>query len=98
MRRDDRETALEPVYLRTLLRVNLSTALLYFGVFLVVMIGPPVVFHFLPISTTWRVLGLPVPWFFLGFGGFPVLVAIAWRFLRDIEASEEEFSDLVDAP
>lgn len=96
--RDDRDTALDPVYLRTVLKVNLITSLVHLGMFLLVMLGGPVLFWLFPSLTTTYLWGLPLPWLFLGVAGFPLLVAIAWRYIRDVEEDEAEFSDLVDTP
>ena len=96
--RDDRDTALDEVYLRTVLRVNLTTSLLHFGLFVLVVLGGPLVFWLFPSLSTVHVLSLPLPWFCLGLAGFPLLVIIAWRYLRDVEEDEDDFSDLVDSP
>ncbi|MDH5421958.1 MAG: hypothetical protein OEY55_09150 [Acidimicrobiia bacterium] len=96
--RDDRDTALDPIYLRTVLKVNLITSLVHFGIFLIVMLGGPLVFWLFPGLATVYVGALPLPWFYLGIAGFPMLVIIGWHYLREVEEDEEEFSDLVDAP
>lgn len=95
-RGDDRDTALGPVYLRSLLRVNLATSLRYFAAFLAIMLGVPLVFFFIPEVNEVSIMGLPLPWFWLGIAGFPVLVVIAWRYLRAVEEDEEDFTNLVD--
>ncbi|MDF1597059.1 MAG: hypothetical protein P1T08_13345 [Acidimicrobiia bacterium] len=96
--RDDRNTALDPIYLRTVLRVNLSTSLFYFGLFLLVILGGPIVFWLFPSLATTYLWSLPLPWLFLGVAGFPMLVLIAWSYLGAVEEDEDEFSDLVDTP
>ncbi|MFW2340583.1 MAG: hypothetical protein ACN4GK_11065 [Acidimicrobiia bacterium] len=96
--RDDRDTALDEVYLRTVLRVNLTTSLLHFGLFVLVILGGPLVFWLFPSLSTTYIWSLPLPWFYLGLAGFPTLVVIAWRYLRDVEEDEDDFSDLVDLP
>lgn len=94
----DRDTALEPIYLRTVLRVNLITSLVHLGLFLLVILGGPIVFWLFPSVTATYLWGVPLPWWFLGVGVFPLLVLIGRRFLRDVEEDEDEFSDLVDGP
>jgi len=94
--REDPEAPLDPIYLRTVLRVNLTTSLVHFGLFLLVILGGPIVFWFFPTTTGVHVGPLPLPWFYLGIASFPLLVLIGWRYLRDVEEDEDEFSDLVD--
>ncbi len=96
--RDDRDTALDPIYLRTVLRVNLITSLVHLGVFLMVILGGPLLFWLFPPLSATYLWGMPLPWLFLGVAGFPLLVAIGWHYLRDVEEDEDEFSDLVDTP
>jgi len=96
--RDDRNTALDPIYLRTLLRVNLTTSLTYFGVFMILILGGPILVWIYPWLATTRLWTLPLPWLYLGFAGFPILVLMGWRYVLAVEEDEAEFSDLVDAP
>jgi hypothetical protein len=96
--RDDRNTALDPIYLRTVLRVNLTTSLSYFGLFILVVFGGPIVFWIYPWLATTYLWSLPLPWLVFGFAGFPILVLMGWRYVLAVEEDEEEFSDLVDAP
>lgn len=96
--REDRNTALDPIYLRTVLRVNLTTSLVHFALFLVVVLGGPLAFWIFPGLASVTVGPLPLPWFYLGILVFPLLVLIGLRYLRDVEEDEDEFSDLVDLP
>jgi hypothetical protein len=95
---DDRNTALDPIYLRTLLRVNLTTSLSYFGLFILVIAGAPLVFWLYPSLATTHLWSLPLPWLSLGLAGFPILVLMGWRYVLAVEEDEAEFSEMVDAP
>lgn len=89
------QTAIGDVYLRSLLRAQLGLAVRV-GVVLVVTVGTwPLVFHLWPELADREVLGLPVAWVLLGVGVYPLLLLLAWRYLRRAERNERWFTDLV---
>lgn len=56
----------------------------------------PVVFATLPGVRRAHLLGVPLPWLLLGVVVYPVLVALAWTYVRLAERNETAFRDLVD--
>jgi hypothetical protein len=94
----DQEPGLGPLYLRSLLRVNLSISLTYFGVFSILTLVAPMLFWFFPSLAQVKVgpipLGWAVPIFVLG----PALVLLGARYVRSVEAAEAEYTELIDEP
>ena len=50
----------------------------------------------MPALTTSHVLGMPVAWGILAFGCYPVLVFLAWRYVRVAERNERAFARVVE--
>lgn len=91
----DAQTELGTVYLRSLLRAQLRLA-----VGTVVALGLTVgllsvLFALLPGVRQARLLGLPLPWVLLGVGVYPVLLTLAWSYVRRAERNERSFREMV---
>ncbi len=56
----------------------------------------PLVFALVPGLTAHYVLGMPVSWVVLAFGCYPVLVLLAWRYVRRAERNERAFARVVE--
>ena len=93
---DDRDTALTPLYLRSLIRVHRDISLTFLGGFALLAVGLPVVFWWFPAVAGLTILGVPLAWWVLGVVGYPLLVAAGWLYVRAVEAAEAEFTDLVE--
>lgn len=92
----DAQSEVGEIYLRTLLRAQLRAALAVLGM-LVLTIGMlPLVFWLTPQLTRWQLFGMPVSWGVLGFGCYPVLVLLAWRYVRVAERNERAFARVVE--
>ncbi len=92
----DAQSEVGEIYLRTLLRAQLRAALAVLSM-LVLSIGMlPLVFWLVPALTRWHVLGMPVSWGLLAFGCYPVLVLLAWRYVRVAERNERAFARVVE--
>lgn len=92
----DAQSEVGEIYLRTLLRAQLRAGLAVLAV-LVLTIGMlPLVFWLVPALTRWHVLGMPVSWGLLAFGCYPVLVLLAWRYVRVAERNERAFARVVE--
>ena len=92
----DAQSEVGEIYLRTLLRAQLRLAL---GVLVALglTIGAlPLVFWAVPALTDHQVLGMPVSWGVLAFGCYPVLVLLAWRYVRLAERNERAFARVVE--
>jgi hypothetical protein len=91
----DEGTGVGEVYLRSLLRSQLRLAL-GLTVVLALTVGLlPVLFVTVPWLRHGHLLGVPAAWLLLGGCCYPVLLAIAWRYVRAAERNEHAFGDLV---
>jgi hypothetical protein len=91
----DAQTEVGEIYMRSLMRTQLRLAL---GTVLVLAstVGAlPVLFATVPWLRTTRLLGVPLPWLVLGAGVYPLLLLLAWSYVRRAEANERSFHDMV---
>lgn len=92
----DAQSEVGEIYLRTLLRAQLRLGL-GFLVILALTVGVlPLLFLLVPQLTSQHVLGMPVSWVVLAFGCYPVLVLLAWRYVRLAERNERAFARVVE--
>ena len=56
----------------------------------------PLLFHFAPGFFRTPVLGMPLSWLILAFGVYPLLVLLAWRYVRSADRNEQAFEQVVD--
>ena len=91
----DAQTEVGEIYMRSLMRTQLRLAL---GTVLVLAstVGAlPLLFATVPWLRTTRLLGVPLPWLVLGAGVYPLLLLLAWSYVRRAEANERSFHDMV---
>jgi hypothetical protein len=91
----DAQSEVGAIYMRSLMRSQLRLAL---GVttMLAASVGSlPLVFEIAPGVRRAHLFGLPVPWLVLGVGVYPVLIALAWFYIRRAERNEAAFNDMV---
>jgi hypothetical protein len=91
----DAQSEVGAIYMRSLMRSQLRLAL---GVttMLAASVGSlPLLFELAPGVRRAHLLGLPVPWLVLGVGVYPVLIALAWFYVRRAERNEAAFNDMV---
>jgi putative solute:sodium symporter small subunit len=92
----DAQSEVGEIYVGTLLRAQLRLALSTL-VALALTIGMlPLIFTLAPALTSTQVLGMPVSWVLLAFGCYPVLVLLAWRYVRLAERNERAFARVVE--
>ncbi|ONH61726.1 hypothetical protein CcI49_06005 [Frankia sp. CcI49] len=91
----DDSSGVREVYLRSLLRVQRRLALGVLGAVAVPLAAVPVVFALVPAMSTYRVAGLPLPWLLLGVAVHPLLLAAAAWYVRRVERTEADFTDLL---
>jgi hypothetical protein len=89
------QTALGDVYLRSLLREQLGLAVRVLGALAVTLSTLPLVFHLAPGLADAHPFGIPLPWLLLGVLAHPLLLLLAWRYVRRAERIERAFADLV---
>ncbi|MFG1999950.1 hypothetical protein ACGFNU_12455 [Spirillospora sp. NPDC048911] len=92
----DEQTELGAVYVRTLIRAQLRTALATLTVVAVVLAGLPLLLALLPSLSRSRLYGIPVPWLGLALCVQPIWIGAAARHLRQAERIERDFARLVD--
>jgi putative solute:sodium symporter small subunit len=92
----DAQSELGEIYLAALLRSQLRLAVGTIVVLALTVGALPVVFWSVPALTRHHVLGMPVSWVVLAFGCYPVLVLLAWRYVRAAERNEREFTHVVE--
>ncbi|EFC81073.1 hypothetical protein [Parafrankia sp. EUN1f] len=91
----DESTGVREVYLRSLLRVQRRLALGVLGVVALPLAAVPVLFALVPALSAYRVAGLPLPWLLLGVAVHPLLLAAAAWYVRRVERTEADFTDLL---
>lgn len=92
----EEQTQVGEVLVRGLVRAQLALAVrlslivaAFFGIL-------PVLFVLMPGVTRIRFAGLELPWLLLGVLAYPVVVGVAWAYVRLAERNEQEFAELVD--
>ena len=92
----DAQTRIGEIYMTSLLRAQLRLALIVIGTLVVLVAGLPVFFWAFPVLGDVVVLGMPLAWVLLGFAVYPVLVVVAWLYVRAAERNERDFADVVE--
>jgi len=92
----DAQSEVGRIYVGDLLRAQLRLAastLVALGLTIGML---PLLFTLVPGLTSKQLLGMPVSWGMLAFGCYPVLVLLAWRYVRLAERNERAFARVVD--
>jgi len=92
----DAQTRIGEIYMTSLLRAQLRLALLVIGALVVLVAGLPLYFLAFPALNDVVVLGMPLAWVLLGFAVYPLLVVVAWIYVRAAERNERDFADVVE--
>ena len=92
----DAQSELGEIYLAALLRSQLRLAVGTLAALAVTIGALPILFWLVPALTEHHVLGMPVSWVLLAFACYPVLVVLAWRYVRSAERNEDEFTHVVE--
>ena len=98
--RDDlaENTAYGGLFLRRLIRSQLSLSLLALVAFGGIVGSLPLALYLLPGLQDVQLLGVPLPILIVALPPFPLFIAIAWLYTRRATALEEAFRDLVEPP
>ncbi|SEC19774.1 hypothetical protein SAMN04489844_1860 [Nocardioides exalbidus] len=91
----DAETALGEVFMRSLLREQLVLALRVLAALALTVGLVPLVFHLDPSLGDVEVGPVPLAWLVLGVLTYPWLIVLGWVYVRQAEANERDFADLV---
>jgi len=90
------QTEVGEVLLRSLTRAQLMLAVRVFAVFGFFLLGLPALFATYPDLVDFRVLGLPLPWLVLGGAVYPLLVLLAFLYVRQAERNERDFVEFIE--
>lgn len=94
----DESTAIGQVYMRSLIRSQLRLALVVLFTLMLSLGIMPIVFIMFDSVTTYRVGGIPLPWWILGVVVYPFLLVLGWLYTRQAERAERDFAELVERP
>jgi len=89
------QTPYGEVLLEDLVRRQLTLAISVAAVFLVILLGLPIMNLLFPDLVAMRLLGLPMSWLTLAVLIYPFVWALAWYFVSTSRKYEEEFTELV---
>ena len=91
----DAETALGEVFMRSLLREQLMLAIRVLVALALTLGLVPLAFHLVPSLGDVHVGPVPLAWLLLGGLTYPWLLLLGWLYIRQSEANESDFADLV---
>lgn len=91
----DRDSEVGEVYMRSLTRSQLRLAISVVAMLAVSIGSLPLVFDLFPAVREWRFLHIPAIWWVLGLGVYPVVLLLAWIYVRRAERNERNFAELV---
>jgi hypothetical protein len=91
----DEQTPIGEAYMRSLLRTQLRLGLAALATVLVPLALLPALFALYPPIAELAVGPIPLPWLLLGILVYPMLVLVAWRYVRQVERNEREFERIV---
>lgn len=94
----DESTSIGEVYMRSLIRSQLRLALVVLFTLLLSVGVLPIVFVIFDSITTFRVAGVPLPWWILGLAVYPFLIALGVLYTRHADRAERDFAELVERP
>lgn len=83
-------------YLKTVMGRQLRLSVSIASVFVAIIVAVPLLNKFAPDTMNAPFFGFTVSWFVLGFAIFPVLIVLAWVFVRRSNAFEDEAVAMVD--
>ncbi len=90
------QTEVGDVLIRSLIRAQLTLAIRVFAVFGCLLLGLPALFASYPGLADFRLFGIQLPWLLLGGAIYPLLVLMAFLYVRQAERNEREFVELVE--
>lgn len=92
----DAQTRVGAIYMRSLLREQLRLALRILALLALSVGSLPLVFHLAPGLADVQLFGVPLAWLLLGVLVYPLLILLGWLYVRQAEANERDFADLVE--
>lgn len=92
----DAQTELGDLYVSSLLRSQLRSALQVLAALALLGGGLPLLFVLAPGLSRVHVAGMPLPWVLLAVVVYPLLVGLGWFYVRQSERHEAEFTRAVE--
>ena len=92
----DEQTEVGELFIGSLIRSQLRLAVVVAGGFLLILLGVPVLLAFLPVMADLTLFTVPLPWFLLGAGVYPLVVVCGALYIRGAARNEQRFLDLAD--
>lgn len=86
------------VYVRSLVRSQLRAAVVAAVAFAVLLAATTAALALVRELREATVGGVPIVWIVLGVGVYPVVLAIAWLFVRAAERNERRYRSLTEGP
>lgn len=92
----EEQTLVGEVLVRGLIRTQLALAVRLSVVVAVLFGVQPLLFALSPALARAEVAGLRLPWLLLGVLAYPLVITVAWTYVRAAERNEQDFADLVN--
>ena len=92
----DQQTEVGMVYLKALIRTQLRLGLSMVALVVVPLAALPALFGLVPGVAGLQVGPVPLWWVLLGFLVYPAILGVGWRYVRQAERNEDQFTDLVE--
>lgn len=92
----DAQSDIGEIYMRSLLRSQLRLAAGILTTLALTVGMLPMAFRLFPGFFDTPVLGMPLSWVVLAFGIYPVLILLAWRYVRSADRNENAFTQVVE--
>jgi len=92
----EEQTLVGEVLVRGLIRTQLALAVRLSAVVAVLFGVQPLLFAVVPGLAGTEVAGLQLAWLLLGVLAYPLIIGVAWTYVRAAERNEQDFADLVN--
>lgn len=92
----EEQTLVGEVLVRGLIRTQLALAV-RLSVLVAALFGvQPLLYALAPGLARFEVAGVRLPWLMLGVLAYPLILGVAWTYVRAAERNEQDFADLVN--
>lgn len=92
------ETPIGQIYMQSLIEYQLRIAGATAGLVVLILGSLPLLFIFTDWWKAMSLFGIPLVWLILGVFVYPLIILVAWVYLRRVEKAEADFVRLVEEP
>ncbi|SDX37041.1 hypothetical protein SAMN05421504_1021185 [Amycolatopsis xylanica] len=92
----EEQTSWGELLIKDLVKAQLKTGMLLWGLVIVLLGSLPALFYFLPGFGRVTLIGVPLPWLLLGVAPFPLLFGVGIWYNRLAERHERDFVDMIE--